>query len=37
MAPHPYHQHGLADVPDAVVYQTGGVDELILIHRLGWV
>lgn len=32
---HPDHQHGFPDVPDAVVHQPGGVDELVLIHGLG--
>lgn len=31
---YPDHEHGLPDVPHAVVHQTGRVDELVLVHWL---
>lgn len=34
---HPDHKHRLPDVPHAIIYQTRGINELVLIHWLAWV
>lgn len=31
------HEDSFADVTNTIIYQTGGINKLILIHRLRWV